>query len=291
MFDKIGEIFSTIKERLTSPLFSSFLISWVIINWRIVIGLFWLNTEQLHAAQYKTYLDVVSSNINLQRNLLEPFGVALFYTFAYPFVRNWINGFMSWMDKWGDDWNLDIKKDGSIPTARYIQLKNNYEEATKQVRAVIEDESKSVNQIDILQTELTNTKIALNQKSRDLSESYKRYNNGLLNGTWQNKYQIRDSVTGVPKQGEETVVFDNGSYDLVADNNQRRAIAAITNFQYDPNTNRVFFIKEFYPEYVRESRVPKELVCRLIISATMETMTGTESDNVTLTYKKVKAIE
>jgi hypothetical protein len=40
MTDKVADFFKDVKERFSSPLFSSFIIAWLIINWKVPVAFF-----------------------------------------------------------------------------------------------------------------------------------------------------------------------------------------------------------------------------------------------------------
>jgi hypothetical protein len=169
MIDKFEEILSNLKERLTSPLISSFIIAWLIFNWRIVIGLFWHESEELNILGYTNYFDLITSSIQFDRSIFNPLFFALGYTFVYPILKNLINAFLTWTTRWGDNWNLRLMKNGSIPVDRYLQLKKHYDKRTTALEEVIKSESVYVAKIGELESELSSLKIASNIQSERIN--------------------------------------------------------------------------------------------------------------------------
>lgn len=170
MWERLEEIFTNLKERLTSPFISSFIFSWLIFNWPILIGLFWYNSSELVKIGYSSYLIFISDHLFLTTGLIYPLIFAFLYTFLYPLFKNVINAFNSWADKWGENWNLKMLKDGSIPVERYLQLKKHYEERTETLENVIRSESKSIDRIGELEREVTELNLNVNEKVAELKE-------------------------------------------------------------------------------------------------------------------------
>ena len=86
--DKASDIHQELKDRLASPLFFSFLISWCIINWKIIIGLIFYKNSELKMDGYISYIDFITQNLKASHTLFYPLFAAILYTFIYPIVRN-----------------------------------------------------------------------------------------------------------------------------------------------------------------------------------------------------------
>jgi hypothetical protein len=288
MFDKAEEILVTLKERLTSPLFSSFLISWLVINWKVSVGLFWLNTQQLNVAGYKTYIDLVSANINIFHTLFYPLTFAIAYTFGYPYIKNEINVYLSKRNKEGDNRIFGVQKDGSMPISRYIKLKEGLDKRAEEINRIILEASKIEELNTGLQAKLDSAHETISDMTKEANQARRRYDYSMLNGLWKRDYDKPVMVVDVKGARtidiHEVVSFNNSRYQLI-DKGVPTIIGDIYNFQYDLH-NSIFFIKQYSDIYAEEKGIAKTSICRLIISETLDEMTGVES-GVNVTYKRI----
>lgn len=165
--DKISDFFKDIKERLSSPLFSSFIISWLIINWKVFVGLIFYKIDQLRLDGYNSYIDLITKNYSLIDYLCLPGSGAILYTFGYPFLKNWILTFDAWIKSWGSISRLKRSREGMISVTKYMKLRHGYEERIKAVEEVLGKEMVYINQTVALRDEvkkLTEEKIELSQQ-------------------------------------------------------------------------------------------------------------------------------
>ncbi|BAU55258.1 hypothetical protein [Mucilaginibacter gotjawali] len=193
--EKISDFLKELRERLSSPLISSFLIAWLVANWRIVVGLVFYKIKDLNLDGYKSYFDLIEKNISLTNNLIWPLAIALFYTFIFPFLRNIIQAFGVWINKWGVDWTLKIQKDGSIGVEKYIQLRSKYKSLNENLIKVISDESLTNQENVTLNHQLQIIKSEKND-IKDMLDKYTNYNSlSILYGEWKYKTYQYGNVT------------------------------------------------------------------------------------------------
>ena len=79
-------------ERLSSPLIGSFVISWLIWNYRLLAVLFSSKTVEERFAFMDTVL-YPTSGVTWWYKLFGPLLCALAYIFIYPYPAKWVNGF------------------------------------------------------------------------------------------------------------------------------------------------------------------------------------------------------
>lgn len=186
--DKVSDFLKELKERSSSPLFSSFIISWFIINWRIPIGLFFYSIDELKFDGYSSYQDLVQRNVSLKGSFFYPFLSSILYTFLFPFVRNGIIIFNSWIKAWGNNFSLAVSKSSKISVEKYIQLKEIYERRTSLLEEVLSNEGQYLKQYEneknknLELTKSYNEDISELQKWRAFNESRQ------LNGEWELRY-------------------------------------------------------------------------------------------------------
>ncbi len=108
--ENITEFLQKFKSRLTNPLFVSFLISWLIIDWRVPIGIFGYKLGELKIDGYTSYANLIYKNASTWNYFWHPLIYALVYTFLFPVIRMFIVAFLSYIKKRSDNWNTEIMK-------------------------------------------------------------------------------------------------------------------------------------------------------------------------------------
>jgi hypothetical protein len=174
--EKITDLFKDIKDRLNNPFFSSFLISWAIINWKILLVLIFYKQSDLKSDYYLSYLDFIQVNGSLLKCFWAPVISGLAYTFIFPAFRNVILAASAWYKTWGTDWNLKISKAGQIPVTKYISLRKEYQDRTLELVNVIKGDNDIVlknadltAKTEALQLELSKQEYEFNQRISDLN--------------------------------------------------------------------------------------------------------------------------
>lgn len=121
--DKIFDFFKEVGVRFKNPLISSFILVWLVTNWRIVIGLLFYNTQQLKLDGYGSYIDLIDKNRTFIKFGGVPIALSIAYTFIFTMIRNVISTFNAWNFRWGSIWSLAVAKEGGISFNKYLELK------------------------------------------------------------------------------------------------------------------------------------------------------------------------
>jgi hypothetical protein len=79
-----------IADRLSSPFIFSFVITWLISNYKIVMVIF---TTQSESFVFDYKIQLIENFLNVRHGLIYPLIGACFYTFAYPFIDQEISKF------------------------------------------------------------------------------------------------------------------------------------------------------------------------------------------------------
>ena len=289
--DKISDIFKNIKDRLSSPLFFSFIFSWIICNWKVTIALLWYDPKQIEKEEFKSIFDFIYLNTDPWNTFYLPLILAIAYTILSPIVSNAIRLFNSQIDKIGENKNLEITKGSNIPIEKFLSLKENYDARTEVLEKIIKDENKTKEDYEREHTErlkleqqllkvtddftraeqkrsevtneysvVNNEKMRLTKENSELEKTNSElylfrknvFNINILDGRWD--FSINDTLGGIAEK--HILQISNGSIQLVK-GTSREQISEIRHFFYDASNKRVFFIKYAYPHAIA-SQAPRQ---------------------------------
>lgn len=278
MTEHVDNFFRNVKERLASPFFFSFIISWIFWNWKVSVSLLWY--EEKHYPNQGDLIRFIDANTSNWYSLILPLASALLYT---AIIKNGVSALVTWASVKGEQWDLWISKDTSVPMAKFITYRNLFQKSNEQLSNIINDESRKIEEFDKLvaeKTELMN-KVNISQASNSvLDERLKSievelrsaeqlnltYSTQLrvleakseradsffstykdvtvLDGTWKFKYSSR--LTNL--DFEQTVFLKGGDLYLKKDNNSTIHLQKVIFFFFDSLAKRMFLIFEYLPE-------------------------------------------
>jgi len=278
--EKISEFFKELKERLSSPLFSSFILTWLIFNWRIITGILFYKNTELHLDGYNSYIDLIQKNSSTSNFLWKPLASALVYTFVFPFIRNIILAFNAWIKSWGNTWNLNISKSGKVSVLKYIELRNTYKERTDLLEQVLVKESEYLSNIEELKNENLQQQNKINNLELKVSK-WTSYNNiEQLNGEWE--YIVKD-----PKSESEKVIrkifISNGTFRVTNENNEDENFR-IKFFIGSPDSNRVFCL--IAPQAVTSKSQQRYFILK--IDNSFNQLVGEDNFNENIVLKRIR---
>lgn len=207
--DKISDFLYDLRDRVTNPLFISFIISWLIYNWKIPTVLLFYKQSDLKWELCKTYVEFIECNLNIWRSFLIPLFYAIGYTFIFPVLRMLILAFLTKIKTISNKWNMNISKDGTISVQRYIELRKKYLVQTELVSKVVNAESVTINKNAELENEISNLKHSNNESNEELQTLSKSINDinrlseiSILNGDWEYKYSTHDGFRVIITDGD-----------------------------------------------------------------------------------------
>ncbi|OIR00144.1 hypothetical protein GALL_177900 [mine drainage metagenome] len=242
--EKISDFFKELKERLSNPFIYSFLISWLIFNWKIPIALIFYKSEDLLKDNYKSFISLIADQIHLQKSFVYPILAALLYTFAFPFFRNTIIAFNSWTKAWGSSWSMRLSKSGKISIEKYIELRNTYAKRTQLLERTLENESKFLQENE----ELKNRILQLTQEKNEYQANNQKWidysSYSILNGEWN--FQTVDSSQKV--RHEKIFLIKDGTVSEIFNSSRdKKVIGRIENFHYNfLSQEMIFYINSKY---------------------------------------------
>ncbi len=187
--EKVTDFIKEMKLRLASPFFSSFLITWIIINWKVPIGLFFYDQKELEADGYKSYFDLITESYTDWYFVWYPVFCALGYSFLFPLLRNAIQVVNTLINSKGTDLSIWAAKGSKVPIEKYLELKGIYEARSKILENVLEKETEYLKDYESTRTEV----LELRNKQNELVNERNKYLAGFdvakLAGDWIGTYE------------------------------------------------------------------------------------------------------
>lgn len=165
--DKVFDFFKDLKERISSPFFSSFLISWITLNWMFLVTIFKYDTTGFTLSNFIVYLKYSSTLLKFNHYFLYPFLLALVYSFLYPFLRTAIEVADVWFKTRANDKKIEVSRTSKITIEKYMKLREIYEDRTKTLEEVLKKESETIEKNEKLLNDLNKLK----QENNELRES------------------------------------------------------------------------------------------------------------------------
>jgi len=236
--EKVSEFLNHLKERLSSPLFYSFIISWFFWNWKVAVALIWFDPPS-NANGHLSLIEYISTNTNNDQSIICPLLSALLYTVASPLFSNLTSALRAWYSKWGESLNLWILKGSKIPIDKYFALRRQYLDRSKVLEETISGESATIDQLRNMETSLLDTRNQLNKTSLELSEVravVDNYNNtGYIDGKW-----IRTTEDVYDHVVKQNIEFRNGTV-YEHDGIRQTEKYSVHNYSYNSRNKRLSF--------------------------------------------------
>lgn len=98
--EKISDFLKDFLDRLSSPLFASFIISWIFFNWKVPVALIFYSFDDLKADGYKSFNDLILHSVDTAHGIIYPLLCALAYCFIFPLVKNVLLATNAWYKTW-----------------------------------------------------------------------------------------------------------------------------------------------------------------------------------------------
>lgn len=227
--DKLNDIFKELKQRLTSPLIFSFLLSWAVINWRVTIGLLFYKMENLPKDQYVSYIDLIVKNYGPWHYYFYPIIIAVGYTFCFPFIRSGIKLFQSWLNRETDERLFKISGTTTVPMDRFIKDRELYLSNTEKLKEIMDKESEYLTENQALRSER-------NRLQEQLEEYSSISNHNFLSGYWDVKH-ILDG-----EEKTERVHVANGNFYKPGKENRDQEWLKIENYGINPGSRNLVIV-------------------------------------------------
>lgn len=141
--EHLSEFVKNLRERLASPFFFSFIVSWILFNWKITVALLWYNPT-LYPNE-GDLIRFVESNTSNWQSIWFPLIGAFVYTGLF---RNLISALVEFTMKWGGDLNLKISKGSKVSMEKFLTYRDMYLQTNKELENIIRDEKKTIEEAE-----------------------------------------------------------------------------------------------------------------------------------------------
>lgn len=206
--DKLNSYYDQVKERLRSPLIFSFIISWLVINWRIPVYLLWFDEATLLKHGYSNHIVYIESVLGTWQCWVGPLICAVMYTIGYPQVKNLIGWYQAWVSKVGEKKRLEISDGAVVSFSRYDAKVKKLIQREKELAEMMQKEGETIQEFSNKNAQLSSEIVDL---KRDLAlveskrnELHIRHNQALADLSFE-----QDAKSMVPFAGTWIVQIAN----------------------------------------------------------------------------------
>jgi len=145
---------SILYQRVTSPLFGTFSISWLVWNWKIIYTTFFISEEKID----KNKIDYIIENFSDSAFLIwYPLLSTLILLTLIPFVSNGAYWLSLKFEKWRIDNKNEIEKKQLLTLEQSIQLREQIIESEKRFDTLLQDKNDEIRQLKELVDQSNNT--------------------------------------------------------------------------------------------------------------------------------------
>ena len=207
MFDDVSKTIKAILyDRITSPLFGTFILSWCGWNWRL-LALF-LTDSSMPVANKLRYLDsdlYPSNGVTFIYGLLLPLATTAFFIYIYPWFARMVYGY--WREQQNELKRLQVEKDGekSLTNDEAKEIRNQallselqYQDEREKREVRIKDLENLVKSLQVENSSVSNKKSAgepvVSQKQARKSKSTQNYSSEVKNAMFS-ILKLTDEVT------------------------------------------------------------------------------------------------
>ena len=139
--DTIKDFFSELKDRISNPLVSSFLLSWCLWNYEIPLSLIFYTHDQIKWDGYRSFYGLVNAKQDTCRMIVWPLIIAIIYTAGFPFVKAGVRILNSWLTSWTDTDILKRTKHHVVPVELHMEVVNSLDELKERYVKLITSQS------------------------------------------------------------------------------------------------------------------------------------------------------
>lgn len=228
---KTHDFFKDIKDRLSNPFFISFIISWLIYNWPIVITVVLYNSYALKADGYVSFYDMINQSQNTCRMIWYPLISGIAYCVIYPWIKAGFEWIQANANSWSETEVIKATESGWMPFKRYIELRDIMQENINQLQDLNKEQSgltiennKLKTDILDLDTQIRGLESEIQEKEFEITRLIELTSVNKMDGYWA--VEIKDENG---KEHSTTWMIEKGAIKNYEDN-----VATIDYFIVNP---------------------------------------------------------
>ncbi|HEY5824423.1 MAG TPA: hypothetical protein VIT44_08665 [Cyclobacteriaceae bacterium] len=202
--ERLSDVVNNVKERVTNPFIVSFLLSWLVVNWKITVALFWWDTQQIVDSGNLTIFQFIAREASRSESYLHPLYSALIYTVCSPFVFGGFSVLTAFAIKLSNKYIFQVSQDSPVSFEKYIELKERYSRSTDAYAKLVSEESKTLSNLETVKKELMDSIQKLNatneahQKEKiELSSDFEKQIKSVRDEAAQSMARSREIVKNV----------------------------------------------------------------------------------------------
>jgi hypothetical protein len=196
-------------QRVTSPLFGTFLVSWIVWNWKIIYTTFFIDEDKI----IKNKIDYIVENFSDSSYLIwYPLLSTLILLTLIPFLSNGAYWLSLKFEKWKVDSKNKIEKQQLLTLAQSIELRGQIIESERKFESLLQNKNDEIKQLKLLVEESSKGNENINTKNvkissvedkeeKEVIETYRRIrdNPELLNAVNIINHYTLGGYTGLGK--------------------------------------------------------------------------------------------
>ena len=226
---------NTFVERVKSPFFGPFIVSWSLFNWKVIYVTIFISNDTLFPLNK---LDFIIDELNIYSGLYFPFLFSFFYIFIMPIVDRGLLKYTEEQKNKNLDLKLQIAKKHTVDGEKYFTLKDEF---NKQKRIMLDFENEK-NQTEIeLQNkivEISDLNIKIQQNEKMLTQLQKLRARDDLRPIFYGRWQ--SYVDGIQT---DDLVVNESKYFVVGKDTKQVHKFDLGGVDYDDDNKRLIFIK------------------------------------------------
>ncbi len=288
--ENITDLYESVKERLTSPLIFSFIVSWLIVNWQITVALLWYDPIQINASGYKSIFDFILAKSSWAYWFWWPLGVALFYSFGMQVISGSIKLYRAWVSVKIDHFYYKITKVAVVPKTEFDKMKSTLLLEIDAHRDRVDTMRKMGDKNDELRIEnskLTTQIEGLTKSHQSLStRSQLIENTEFIQGYWKVNYE---GVSNKNLKGLVWILINDHQIFHIGRTGEKTLVQRISQYKYDTGRESVFFVKTKTHEYDQNLPLSEFKITNEYLQVESEDLlVGNEHELLKVRYTKSK---
>jgi len=197
--DDFKDFFKDLRDRVSNPFIVSLIISWFISNWPITIALLFYDSGDVKLDGFRSFNHLITFHATWLSTVVIPLISASVFTFGFPYLKSFIKLYNAEIASNNETEILRKTKQGSMPIAKFIKLRDEHISNIDLLNKLTEEESAYL--VENAKLKLENSELDKRlTKSENLSvssnEELKRYeelsNFGITNGVWDVHIEFTD---------------------------------------------------------------------------------------------------